>query len=395
MARTITLAETLPDDAARALLVGRAWLPGPGGGPALATVRDGRLVDISALAPTLSDLFERADAAAAVRAATGPDLGALADWLADTCTHGPDPAQRHLLAPCDLQVIKAAGVTFARSMVERVIEEQTRGDPSLAEAVRAQVVAVVGDDLAKLKPGSAQAMQLKQVLIEGKLWSQYLEVGIGPDAEIFTKTAPMASVGTGVSIGLHPKSTWNNPEPEVVLAVNSRGEIVGAALGNDVNLRDFEGRSALLLSKAKDNNASCSIGPFVRLFDANYSLDDVRRAVIDLEVQGADDGYLLHGSSSMAQISRDPTELVAHAMGAVHQYPDGIMLFCGTMFAPIEDRDAAGAGFTHHLGDRVTISSTLLGGLVNWVDHSDKLPPWRFGVGALMKNLAARGLLQA
>jgi len=393
--RTITLAETLPEDAARALLVGRAWLPGHAGGPALVTVREGRLVDISTLAATLSDLFERPDAAAAVRAASGPDLGPLAEWLADSCAHGPDPARRHLLAPCDLQVIKAAGVTFARSMVERVIEEQTRGDPSLAEAVRAQVVAVVGDDLAKLKPGSPQAMQLKQVLIERKLWSQYLEVGIGPDAEIFTKTAPMASVGTGVSIGLHPKSTWNNPEPEVVLTVNSRGEIVGAALGNDVNLRDFEGRSALLLSKAKDNNASCSIGPFVRLFDAHYTLDDVRRAVIDLEVQGADDGYLLHGSSSMAQISRDPTELVAAAMGAFHQYPDGIMLFCGTMFAPIEDRDAPGAGFTHHLGDRVKISSTLLGGLVNWVDHSDQLPPWSFGVGALMKNLAARGLLKA
>jgi fumarylacetoacetate (FAA) hydrolase family protein len=395
MARTITLAETLPQDAERALLVGRVWRPGERGGPSLVTVRDGRLVDISRLASTLAELFERPDAAAQVRAAEGSDLGPLAEWLADTCTNGADPSRRHLLAPCDLQVVKAAGVTFARSMVERVIEEQSRGDPALADAVRAQVVAVVGDDLAKLKPGSPQAMQLKQVLIERKLWSQYLEVGIGPDAEIFTKTAPMASVGTGVSIGLHPKSTWNNPEPEVVLVVDPRGEIVGAALGNDVNLRDFEGRSALLLSKAKDNNASCSIGPFVRLFDAHYTLDDVRNAVIDLEVQGADDGFVLHGSSSMAQISRDPTELVAAAMGEFHQYPDGIMLFCGTMFAPIEDRDAPGAGFTHHLGDRVTIASPRLGGLVNWVDHSDKLPPWSFGVGALMKNLVGRGLLKA
>ncbi|MBL8344444.1 MAG: fumarylacetoacetate hydrolase family protein [Rubrivivax sp.] len=396
MLRNLTLEDTLPHDAEQAVLVGRAWLPGEGGGPTLVTVRQGALVDISPLAPTMAALLERPDAAEAVRGHAGRSLGTLSGWLDATTTHGPDPAHRHLLAPNDLQVVKAAGVTFATSMVERVIEEQARGDASRAQELRQRVVAEVGDDLAAIRPGSPPAMRLKAVLIEQKLWSQYLEVGIGPDAEIFTKAPPMASVGTGVEVGLHPGSTWNNPEPEVVLVVSPRGEVVGAALGNDVNLRDFEGRSALLLGKAKDNNGSCAIGPFIRLFDAHvgghFGIDDLRRAEIALTVQGGD-GFVLNGASSMSKISRDPLELVEHAMGRHHQYPDGILLFCGTMFAPIQDRDAPGAGFTHHLGDRVAIASEKLGTLVNWVGHSDKIAPWTFGVGALMHNLSRRGLL--
>ena len=392
MTRHLSVEQTLPADAAQALLVGRAWLPGEQSGPVLVLLREGVLHDVSALAPTMAALLERDDAVQALHAAPARPIGELAQWLASTVQHGPDPVQRHLLAPNDLQVVKAAGVTFADSMVERVIEEQTRGDPTRAEAVRRQVVAVVGNDLAKIRPGSAEADKLKALLIEQRLWSQYLEVGIGPYAEIFTKAPPMASLGTGVEVGLHAESSWNNPEPEVVLTVSSSGRVVGAALGNDVNLRDFEGRSALLLGKAKDNNGSCAIGPFIRLFDERFGIAEVRNAVVGLNVTG-EDGFVLEGSSSMARISRDPLNLVTHAMGPHHQYPDGVMLFCGTMFAPIKDRDAPGAGFTHHLGDRVSISTDRLGGLVNWVNHSDRIPPWQFGVGALMRNLAGRGLL--
>ena len=382
----------LPEDASRASLAGRAWRP-DAGGPAVVAIRDGDVFDISATTPTMRDLCEQPDPAAVVRAAKGERLGSVAALLANTAPDTRDPGKPWLLAPNDLQAIKAAGVTFASSMLERVIEERARGDLTAAAAIRAEVTRLVGDDLARLKPGSPEAARLKQVLIEQNAWSQYLEVGIGPDAEIFTKAQPMAAVGTGMDAGVHPVSSWNNPEPEVVLAVSSGGRIVGATLGNDVNLRDVEGRSALLLSKAKDNNASCAIGPFIRFFDADFTLDDIRSTTVTLRVEGLDQ-FVLEGSSSIAKISRDPADLVAQMVNAHHRYPDGAVLFLGTMFAPVEDRGENGQGFTHKTGDIVTIAAPKLGALVNRIAPTDRCEPWTFGVGALMRNLAARGLLR-
>lgn len=384
------LAAALPADAAHATLVGRLWVEGQG--PVLVKVDGDGLVDLSGLAPTSSQLLELPDPAAAVRAHTGPRVAGVAEALAQSAWNAPKGARPALLAPCDLQAIKAAGVTFVASMLERVIEEQARGDPARAEGVRREVVAVIGDNLSAVRPGSPEAARLKEVLLARGMWSQYLEVGIGPDAEIFTKSQPMSAVGTGAQIGIHPQSEWNNPEPEIVLAVDSQGRVKGATLGNDVNLRDFEGRSALLLGKAKDNNASCAIGPFIRLFDGGFGIDDVRRCELSLRVTGAD-GFDMRGASSLARISRDPLDLVAQACNANHQYPDGFMLFLGTMFAPTQDRRGPGQGFTHEVGDLVAISTPSLGTLANRVDTCDRVPPWRYGLAALMRDLARRGLL--
>ena len=366
--------------------VTRVWRPGVG--PCLALHRDGDLIDITNRAtPTMRDLLERGDLPAYLATVAGTLIAP----LTTLDHHEPAPDSLHLLSPADLQAIKACGVTFARSMIERVIEERAAGDPSRADAIRARVTAAIGDSLRNLKPGSPEAAEVKRLLQKENLWSQYLEVGIGPDAEVFTKAPPMASVGYGASVGLHPISKWNNPEPEVVLAIDSRGQIKGAALGNDVNLRDVEGRSALLLGKAKDNNAAAAIGPFIRIFDAGFGIDDVRNLELTLTVTG-EDGFALTGRSSMAEISRDPLDLVAQTVAA-HQYPDGFMLYCGTMFAPVQDRDGPGQGFTHHLGDRVTIAAPQLGALTNTVRLATEAPPWTFGTMALMRNLAGRGLI--
>jgi len=388
---SLTVEACLPEDRRQATLVGRVWRP-DADGPSVVALRGDRLVDISAAVPTVSELFNRPDAAALARDAAGEEVGAIGEILANSAHDRRDPSKPWLLCPVDLQAIKACGVTFAESMLERVIEEKAKGDASAADAIRGEIVGQIGLDLSKIVPGSDEAMHLKDALIERGMWSQYLEVGIGPDAEVFTKAPPLAGVGIGAEVGLHPISSWNNPEPEAVLAIAADGRIVGATLGNDVNLRDVEGRSALLLGKAKDNNGSAALGPFIRLFDDGFGLDDVRTAELDLRVEG-EDGFVLDGHSSMRRISRDVADLAAAAIGPHHQYPDGLVLMTGTLFAPTKDRDAPGQGFTHKLGDVVTIRSARLGALVNRVGRADRIPPWTFGAGALMRNLARRGLI--
>jgi fumarylacetoacetate (FAA) hydrolase family protein len=386
-----TMKEFLPDDGCAGTLLARVWNPnGPFPGPMVVAVRAAGLFDVTEKWPTVADVLDEPNPAAALNDMGGTFVATVGEALANSALPASDSVLR-FLAPVDVQVIKACGVTFADSMLERVIEERTKGDASGAGAVRAEITAVIGDNLQGLKPGSAPAMALKEVLKAKGWWSAYLEVGIGPDAEVFTKAPVMGAVGPGALVGIRSDSSWNNPEPEVVLAVNARGETVGVSLGNDVNLRDIEGRSALLLGKAKDNNASCAIGPFIRLFDATFGMDDVRKMTLDLQVAG-DDGYALQGENQMSRISRDPLDLVAQTISA-HHYPDGFMLFTGTLFAPTKDRDAPGAGFTHHVGDVVRIRNGWLGELCNQVTHAETAPPWHFGVRALMRNLAQRGLL--
>lgn len=355
--------------------IGRYW-DQAADGPSLLRVQDGHVTDITRRsAPTIRDILELENPLDYVRTAAGKAVN-----------------NGTLLPPCDLQAIKACGVTFAQSMLERVIEERAGGDPARALALRDELTGLIGGAITSLKPGSKAANRVKATLIANGMWSQYLEVGIGPDAEVFTKAPTMSAVGHGAQVGLHPISKWNNPEPEVVLAVNSHAQIIGATLGNDVNLRDVEGRSALLLGKAKDNNASCAIGTLIRLFDQTFTMDTVRSADLTLRVKGQD-GFVMEGRSAMAQISRDPVDLVAQTIGAHHQYPDGFMLFLGTLFSPTQDRDAPGQGFTHHLGDIVQISCPDLGLLENTVVLSTQCPPWTFGTSHLMRNLAHRGLL--
>lgn len=379
----------LPSSPNSAKLVGRVWRPGVG--PSVVILRDGVLIDVTPSVVSVADFLDD-DPAARFATLTGEAIGSPGELVLGAADMGYHSDRPCLLAPCDFQALKACGVTFAQSMVERVIDERTSGDPSRADELRHRIGALIGGSLSNIQAGSRKAAEVKAALIAEGLWSQYLEVGIGPDAEVFTKAQPMAAVGYGARIGVNRISDWNNPEPEIVLAVDSKGSIRGATLGNDVNLRDVEGRSALLLGKAKDNNASCSIGPFIRLLDDGFTLDDIETATLAMSVTGAD-GFSMSGRSNMAEISRKPAELVAQTINASHQYPDGFMLFLGTMFAPTQDRGEKGSGFTHRPGDVVEISTPLLGTLRNTVVFCDEAAPWTFGTRALMRNLAGRGLL--
>ncbi|MEU7586856.1 fumarylacetoacetate hydrolase family protein [Micromonospora sp. NPDC049230] len=386
-----TAAEALPDDVDDSVLIGRIWDPA-GGGPSPVTVRDGQVIDLSRRFPTIRDICELPDPAATVAGLDGPPLGDIGEILANTGAATRDHSRPWLLAPVDLQALKAAGVTFAVSLIERVIEERARGDLALAADIRHRMLADIGADLHSLVPGSAEAERLKSLLVTEGVWSQYLEVGIGPDAEIFTKGQILSAVGTAVPVGVLATSTWNNPEPEVTLIIQSSGRVVGATLGNDVNLRDVEGRSALLLPLAKDNNASCALGPLIRLFDERFDLARVRELEVSLDVRGVD-GFHLEAVSRMTQMSRDPADLVRQLIGPHHSYPDGAALMLGTMFAPTQDRDRPGEGFTHKVHDVVRIGCPALGTLVNRVRHAQECAPWQFGVRDLMGNLVRRGLL--
>ena len=393
MVMNLNVDDCLPEDVDDAILLGRAWVPGHVSGPSPITIREGRIFDLSDEVTTVSELLNAENPTDLIKGNRGEDIGSLSEILSNTDYSQQKEELPYFLAPVDLQAIKACGVTFAQSMLERVIEERADGDPGAAERIREEIRNTIGLNLSDIIPGSAEAAQLKSVLVSKGMWSQYLEVGIGPDAEVFTKAQPMSAVGVGAEVGLLSKSEWNNPEPEITLIVNSDAIIVGATLGNDVNLRDIEGRSALLLGKAKDNNASAAIGPFIRLFDKKFTLSDVRSAELSLTVTGVDQ-FTLRGRSSMSQISRDVEDLVSETIGQHHQYPDGLCLMTGTLFAPSEDRDKPGGGFTHKVGDVVRISTPKLGALVNRVNHSEKVEPWTFGVGALIQNLAARRLLK-
>jgi fumarylacetoacetate (FAA) hydrolase family protein len=372
-----------------ARLIGRVWRPELEG-PSVVIVRDGIVFDVTSDVATVADFLD-GDSVTTFDALSGERLGPVEDFLASPAEMGNGSARACLLAPCDLQALKACGVTFARSMIERVIDERTAGDPKRADEIRTRIGELIGGSLTNVRAGSDAAEHVRVVLQREGLWSQYLEVGIGPDAEVFTKSQPMSAVGHGALVGVNKISNWNNPEPEVVLAVNARGEIRGATLGNDVNLRDVEGRSALLLGKAKDNNASCAVGPFIRLFDDTFTIADIEQAELSMSVRGTD-GFELSGRSNMAEISRPPAELVRQTLSS-HQYPEGFMLFLGTMFAPTQDRGTPGSGFTHHEGDVVEISTPSLGTLTNTVTSCEKAAPWTFGTRALFRNLAQRGVL--
>lgn len=377
-----------------ALLIGRAWIPAEEG-PSVIAVRGDEAVDLTRTYPTVSHLVNVATPGELRAAIKGAPVVASVDALVSNSVEGARDASRPwLLAPCDLQAVKASGVTFVASLLERVIEERARGNPALADSARRAIQAIVGPDLRGVRPGSPESARIKDVLLGREMWSQYLEVGIGPDAELFTKCPPMAAVGLGARVGVHPASIWSNPEPELVLVINSAGAIAGVTLGNDVNLRDVEGRSALLLGRAKDNNASCAVGPFVRMLDDGFTLDAARRLTFHTTVEGLDGFHVSH-TTHVKEISRDLADLAGQAHSRYHRYPDGVLLFIGTMFAPVDDRGAPGSGFTHKTGDVVSIAAPELGALVNEVVPCDQAEPWSFGTGALMVNLARRGLLGA
>jgi len=398
-AKNYNMRECLPDECREGTWLGRAWLPAsfaPSNiaGPHVITVRDGQVIELSDCFDSIADITRHPTPTAAVQNATGVSICSLNTLLENSLFYKL-PAdirksqQPSLLAPNDIQAIKACGVTFVASLIERVIEEKALGNPSKAEEIRAVVHAAIGDNLKDIEPGSPQTEILKAKLIAQGIWSAYLEVGIGPDVEVFTKSQPMSAIPCGSQLGVLETSQWNNPEPEVAFLVSPQGSFLGAALANDVNLRDYEGRSSLLLGKAKDQNGSCPIGPMFRLFDDSYSLDDAANTEVNLSIVG-EDGFCSTGENRMSEISRSVDSIIKQVCNGSHQYPDGIAIMLGTMFAPTEDRGEEGMGFTHKVGDRVEISSPKLGKLVNWVNYCHEIPEWSYGIADFVEFTVAK-----
>jgi len=384
----LTAAQVLPSDGYAGTLVGRALFPGVFPGPCVVAIREDGVHNISGTVPTMAQLLNAPNPLATLQRALRNCvyLGPLESLLENSTPSTHDPLKPYLLTPIDLQAVKAVGLTFVNGLLQRFADDNG-GAATVAKMEKAAGVA-----LGKILPGSEEAARLRTALMEDGLWNDTLEVGFGPDVELFTKAQPLSAVGTGAEIAVLPTSKQTFAEPEVVLMLNADGKICGATLGCDMTARDVEARSLLLLGRAKDQNATCAVGPFIRLFDQTFSLPNVQGMNLTYAFEGADDAVFTD-TGSMDQIGRGLITLARQVVNEHHGYPDGVALFTGCMFKAPSSRGASDTPFTHQVGDVVIIKASPLGTLINRVNTTDKVRPWSFGMSDLMANLANRQLL--